>query len=70
MSVSTFLMGVLPSIGALAIFFFAVRGVIRADRNERAAIAREEAEAAARAAEAGDIVHDDSPSIEGDDEAS
>jgi len=69
MSVSTFLMGVLPSIGALAIFIFAVRGVIRADRNERAAIAREEA-AAARAAEAGDIVHDDSPSIEGDDKAS
>jgi hypothetical protein len=47
MSIESIVMGVLPSIGALAIFFFAVRGVIRADRNERAAIAREEAEAAA-----------------------
>lgn len=49
MSLDTLLMGVLPSLGALAIFFLAVRGVIRADRNERAAIAREEAEAAAEA---------------------
>ena len=37
------LIGILPSIGALAIFFFVVRGIIRADRNERAHIAREEA---------------------------
>ena len=35
--------GILPSLGALAIFFFVVRGIIRADRNERAHIAREEA---------------------------
>ena len=34
--------GILPSLGALAIFFFVVRGIIRADRNERAHIAREE----------------------------
>jgi hypothetical protein len=51
-SLDTVLMGVLPSVGALVIFFLAVRGVIRADRNERAAIAREEAEAAAREATA------------------
>jgi hypothetical protein len=50
MSFETVLMGLLPSLGALAIFFLAVRGVIRADRNERAAIAREEQEEAANAA--------------------
>lgn len=48
MNVETVLMGLLPSIGALLIFFLAVRGVIRADRRERAEIAREEAEEAAR----------------------
>lgn len=51
MTFESFLMGVLPSLGALAIFFFAVRGVIRADRNERAAIAEQEKEEARRAAE-------------------
>jgi hypothetical protein len=51
MTLENFLMGVLPSLGALAIFFFAVRGVIRADRNERAAIARQEQEEAERAAQ-------------------
>lgn len=51
MTIQAFLMGVLPSLGALAIFFFAIRGVIRADRNERAAIAQEEAEAARAAAQ-------------------
>jgi hypothetical protein len=49
-NLESLLMGVLPSVGALLIFFLAVRGVIRADRNERAAIAREEAEAATAAA--------------------
>lgn len=42
MSLSVLLMGVLPSIGTLALFVFVVRGVIRADRRERAAISREE----------------------------
>ena len=41
------LIGILPSIGALAIFFFVVRGIIRADRNERAHIAKEEERIAA-----------------------
>lgn len=48
MNLETILAGLLPSIGALLIFFLAVRGVIRADRRERAEIAREEAEEAAR----------------------
>jgi hypothetical protein len=48
MNLQTILVGLLPSIGALLIFFLAVRGVIRADRKERAEIAREEAEEAAR----------------------
>lgn len=43
MNVTTFLTGILPSVGLLVICFFVFRGVIRADRNERAAIAEEEA---------------------------
>ncbi|WP_062379567.1 hypothetical protein [Demequina pelophila] len=35
--------GIIPSIGVGAIFWFAIRAVVRADRNERAAVAREEA---------------------------
>jgi len=46
--------GILPSLGALAIFFFVVRGIIRADRNERAHIAREEERMDAEIAAAGD----------------
>ncbi len=34
--------GIIPSIGVGAIFWFAMRAVIRADRNERQALAREE----------------------------
>ncbi|WP_062465971.1 hypothetical protein [Demequina maris] len=45
--------GIIPSIGVGLIFWFAMRAVIRADRNERAALAREDAEAAAREAEKG-----------------
>ncbi len=47
MSWDVFLMGVLPSIGTLALFVFVVRGVIRADRRERAAISQEEQKAQA-----------------------
>lgn len=44
-------MGVLPSIGLLWLFWFTIRGIIRADRREREALAqmeREEAEKAQR----------------------
>ncbi|WP_062387765.1 hypothetical protein [Demequina iriomotensis] len=44
------LVGIIPSIGVGAIFWYVMRGVIRADRNERAALA--EADAAADAAAA------------------
>ncbi|WP_084125526.1 hypothetical protein [Demequina sp. NBRC 110054] len=44
-------LGVIPSIGVGLLFWFVMRTIIRADRNERAAIAEQEA-AAARAAEA------------------
>lgn len=43
MGIKTFLTGILPSIGLLVVCFVVFRGVIRADRNERAAIAEEEA---------------------------
>lgn len=43
MNVQAILTGVLPSIGVALLFFFVIRGVIRADRNERAAIAAQEA---------------------------
>ncbi len=44
-------LGVIPSIGVGLLFWFVMRTIVRADRNERAAIAEQEA-AAARAAEA------------------
>ncbi len=44
------LVGIVPSIGVGAIFWYVMRGVIRADRNERAAIAQAGAEADAREA--------------------
>ncbi len=43
--------GILPSIGVGGLFFFVMRGIIRADRREREAIAqmeREEAQSAQR----------------------
>ncbi|MFV0287600.1 MAG: hypothetical protein ACK5IM_14620 [Demequina sp.] len=44
--------GIIPSIGVGLVFWFAMRAVVRADRNERQALARqEEADAAAQAAE-------------------
>lgn len=35
--------GIIPSIGVGLLFWFSIRAVIRADRNERAALAREDA---------------------------
>ncbi len=39
----TIVAGVLPSIGLLALFWFAMRAIVRADRNERAAEAEYDA---------------------------
>lgn len=58
MSLGSVLLGILPSLGLGGLFFFIMRGIIRADRREREAIAqmdREEAERARRlTAEHGD----------------
>jgi len=40
MNFPTFFMGVLPSLGLGGLFFFVMRGIIRADRREREAIAQ------------------------------
>ena len=40
--------GLLPSIGVGLVFWFAMRKIVRADRNERAAEAKLDAEEAAR----------------------
>lgn len=49
MNIGTILMGVLPSIGVGALFFIAMRAIVRADRKERAAVAQFDAADAARA---------------------
>ena len=58
MNISTLAMGILPSLGVGGLFFFVMRGIIRADRREREAIAqmdREEEQRAQRlSAEHGD----------------
>ncbi len=58
MDFPTLLMGILPSLGVGGLFFFVMRGIIRADRREREAMAiidREEAQRAQRlTAEHGD----------------
>lgn len=36
--------GIIPSIGVALVFWFAMRAVVRADRNERAALAQIDAE--------------------------
>ncbi len=58
MSLAALAMGILPSLGLGGLFFFIMRGIIRADRREREAIAemdREEAQRAQRlTAEHGD----------------
>jgi len=54
MTIQAFLMGVIPSAGALGLFVFAIRGIVRADRRERAALAeaeRQEDQAAAKGGE-------------------
>lgn len=51
MNAATLAMGILPSLGVGGLFFFVMRGIIRADRREREAIAqmdREEAQSAQR----------------------
>ena len=63
MSVAAVLTGVLPSLGVLCVFVYVMRGITRADRREREAIAaydREQAAAAAKLTEA----HRDSESNE------
>lgn len=42
-------MGILPSLGVGGLFFFVMRGIIRADRREREAIAQMDREEAQRA---------------------
>lgn len=58
MTFATLAMGLLPSLGVGGLFFFIMRGIIRADRREREAIAqldRDEAQRAQRlTAEHGD----------------
>ncbi len=49
--VQAVLISVIPSIGVGLLFWFVMRAVIRADRNERAAIAAQEAAIDAQAAE-------------------
>ncbi len=49
MNFPTFFMGVLPSLGLGGLFFFVMRGIIRADRREREAIAQMDREEALRA---------------------
>lgn len=58
MNYAALAMGIIPSLGVGGLFFFVMRGIIRADRREREALAqldREEAQRAARlTAEHGD----------------
>jgi len=55
MNVAAVLTGVLPSIGVLAVFVYVMRGITRADRREREAMAaydRQQADAATLLTEA------------------
>lgn len=49
MNLSALAMGILPSLGLGGLFFFIMRGIIRADRREREAIAQMDREEAQRA---------------------
>lgn len=49
------LVSILPSVGLALIFWYVMRAVIRADRRERAELAKIDAEEAAKAAAASDI---------------
>lgn len=63
MNLYSILMSVIPSIALLILFWYIMRGIIRADRREREALAaldREEAEKARRALKAhGDASNED-----------
>jgi len=55
MNVAAVLTGVVPSVGVLGVFVYVMRGITRADRHEREAIAafdREQAAIAAKLTEA------------------
>ena len=56
--------GIIPSIGVVLIFWLVMRAVLRADRNERAAIARAE-EREAQASREAPEARDDAPAGEG-----
>ncbi len=49
MDFATLAMGILPSLGLGGLFFFIMRGIIRADRREREAIAQMDRDDAQRA---------------------
>ncbi len=49
MNLSVLAMGILPSLGVGGLFFFIMRGIIRADRREREAIAQMDREEVQRA---------------------
>ncbi len=49
MNFAALAMGILPSLGLGGLFFFIMRGIIRADRREREAIAQMDREEAQRA---------------------
>jgi len=64
MNVAAVLTGLLPSLGVLAIFVYVMRGITRADRREREAMAayyREQDEAAARLTEAHSSAKSEAP---------
>jgi hypothetical protein len=48
-NISALAMGILPSLGVGGLFFFVMRGIIRADRREREAIAQMDREESQRA---------------------
>lgn len=50
MTINSVLAGIIPSIVVGLIFWWVMRAVVRADRNERLALAEAEAEAAAKEA--------------------
>jgi len=49
----------IPSVGVGVLFYFAMRAIVRADRNERAALARLDAEQESRSAGNVPGAHDD-----------
>lgn len=51
MTIHPIIAGLVPSVVVALIFWWVMRAVVRADRNERLALARAEAEAAAKEAD-------------------